>query len=559
MTHLRLPLLVLLAALAAPTAFAQGGRVEIGVISSVDSPLPPAGLSVQATVLFLDTRPQSATLNIRVLGQNAFQQFPASDQGNGLWTVDLPFVFPAQGVEVFASFVLDGQTITEPLENPQGNPFRVPALIAAITSDVSLPARGYRMVTVPVVLGADSGAPESLGSDSPIDVIGGTFGASGAPDLWRAFRWNAESETYRDAVRDPAAVRIRPGRGFWLITNRGGTFKVEKGISAGVSFDGDTPRAAPVIVPLQSGWNQIGNPYLFPINWSGVERSGTVEDPVAFERSVYVGGQATLTPWEGYFVYNDGPPTELRFRVRPENGARIDNRPLAERMRARAGSSASVLSLTARSGDLEDAVYLGRGATQADAPVSLRKPPAIEPGFRLSVVAEDQDWMGRFDDDVWTLALEADAAVTIRLDTFGDWPGTVIEDVDRGVALATTGDEVRVPALEGVAVRTLRVRLGGAESGSSLAPSFGTARPNPTVGRVSIPFAVSAAGPVEVDVVDVLGRLVRRVLEDDLEAGSHVAEWDGLDDSGAPTAAGLYLVRLRSDLGTATTRLTRLR
>ncbi|MGB3544558.1 FlgD immunoglobulin-like domain containing protein, partial [Rubrivirga sp.] len=103
-------------------------------------------------------------------------------------------------------------------------------------------------------------------------------------------------------------------------------------------------------------------------------------------------------------------------------------------------------------------------------------------------------------------------------------------------------------------------RLEGEPGGdTAFGPSFGTARPNPSAARVSIPFALAAPGPVEVEVVDVLGRVVRRVLEDDLEAGSHLAEWDGSDESGGAVAAGVYLIRLRSDLGTAVTRVTRLR
>ena len=552
MTRSRLFTVALLALVAAPTALAQGGRVEIGITD------PVAGTNVQATIRFLDTRPQSTTLNIRTVGETAYQSIPAADQGEGLWVVDVPFRLPAQGVEAFASFVLDGQTITEPVESPEANPFRVPAFIAAITSDVSLPARGYRMVTVPVVLGEGSGFPSALGSDDPFVVLGETFGPDGEPERWRALRWNAAEQRYRDAVAERGSVRLRPGRGFWLVTSQGGPFKVVEGISAGVTFDGDTPQAAPVTVRLQSGWNQIGNPYLFPIQWSGVERPATVEDPVAFD-GAYVGGQTTLRPWEGYFVFNDGPAAELRFRVQPGATGRFDGRPLAERMRARAGTGASVLSVTVSDGDLEDAVYLGLDGTRTDAPIDLRKPAAIEDGLRLSVVAGDEDWIGRFGNGVWTLALEAETDVALALEAFGDWPGAVLEDVDRGVALAVTAGRASVPALEGVASRTLRIRLEGATDDPALAPSFGTPRPNPAVGRVALPFALPAAGPVEVVVVDVLGRVVRRVLEGDLGAGSHVAEWDGLDGSGAPAAAGVYLVRLRSDLGTATTRFTRLR
>ncbi|WP_424521858.1 hypothetical protein, partial [Rubrivirga sp.] len=410
-------------------ALAQGGRVEINVTD------PAAGLRVQATIAFLDTRPQSAALFVRPLGDATYQRVEGVDQGGGIWLVDLPFVYPAQGVEGYAQYVLDGQTFTEPVDNPETAPVRVPAFIAAITSDISLPSRLNRMVTIPVVLGELANSPQELGSDNPIDVLGQTFGSSGDPSLWRAFRWNAPEQRYRDAVTDPGSVRIRPGRGFWLVTAQGGTFKVTEGLSAGVAFEDGDPQAVPVVVRLQSGWNQIGNPYLFPIQWSDVERPAGVEDPVAHEpgpdNGRYVGGQSTLRTWEGYFVFNTGPPTDIQFRVRPGGSqARTGDRPIAERIRERAGRDASVLGITARSGDLEDAVYLGRDGVVTDAPIDLRKPAALGRSFRLSVVSDGQDWIGRFQDGVWTLGLEADTDATLDLQAFGDWPGFVVEDVD---------------------------------------------------------------------------------------------------------------------------------
>jgi flagellar hook assembly protein FlgD len=42
------------------------------------------------------------------------------------------------------------------------------------------------------------------------------------------------------------------------------------------------------------------------------------------------------------------------------------------------------------------------------------------------------------------------------------------------------------------------------------------------------------------------GRLVRRLLEADLPAGSHEAVWDGRDAQGAAVASGVYVSRLQA-------------
>ncbi len=70
--------------------------------------------------------------------------------------------------------------------------------------------------------------------------------------------------------------------------------------------------------------------------------------------------------------------------------------------------------------------------------------------------------------------------------------------------------------------------------------------PNPFNPVTWIRFDLSSEATVQVDVLDVRGRLVRRLLNDIRGAGSHRVAWDGRDDAGAPLAAGLYLARLRT-------------
>lgn len=555
----RLLLLGVLLGLALPVR-AQVGRVEIRLNPQV----PVTGLSAEASVRFLDTRPTAASLFIRPVGGASFQELVATEQEEGLWIVEVPFPIPPEGIETYASYVLQGQTFTEPAQAPEASPVRVPAFTAAVTSDLVLPARQYRMVAVPLQLGSLSGVSVTLGSDAPIDVFGDDFGASGDPSLWRLLRWDQAAERYRDAVADAAAapfVRVRPGIGYWLITSAGGSFDVEAGISAGAVFEGDVPVAMPVTVTLRPGWNQIGNPYFFPIRWDDVERSSSVEDPVSFDGR-YNGGQAVLQPWEGYFVFNGGGQSELRFVARPAAGS-VDGRPLAERMRERAGPRAAVLSVTALAGESSDAVYLGLGAANSEAPLDLRKPPAVDDGLRLSAQAHGEEWVGTFRDAdaaQWTLSVTADTDVSLRLDAYGDWPaGLVVEDVDRGERLSVIGGVVRVAAVPGVETRTLRVRLAdGVDSETPRPPTFGVPRPNPSVGEVEVPYEVTLASPVLVEVIDVLGRVIRQLDEGDRAVGTHAVRWDGRDGEGQPAASGVYLLRLRSDAGTSTVRITRL-
>ncbi len=70
--------------------------------------------------------------------------------------------------------------------------------------------------------------------------------------------------------------------------------------------------------------------------------------------------------------------------------------------------------------------------------------------------------------------------------------------------------------------------------------------PNPTrPGRSTrFCFQLPAAGPAQLTIHDLNGRLVRHLVDFDAVAGNHEALWDGLDRTGCPVPAGIYCYRL---------------
>jgi len=85
------------------------------------------------------------------------------------------------------------------------------------------------------------------------------------------------------------------------------------------------------------------------------------------------------------------------------------------------------------------------------------------------------------------------------------------------------------------------------------------AAPNPFGGATAFVFTLAQAARVELDVVDVTGRRVRRVFTSRLEPGEQRLAWDGRDDRGARLPAGVYLGRIRAGNATAVVRLLRMR
>ena len=64
------------------------------------------------------------------------------------------------------------------------------------------------------------------------------------------------------------------------------------------------------------------------------------------------------------------------------------------------------------------------------------------------------------------------------------------------------------------------------------------AMPNPFNPGTVISFELPQAGPVNLSIHDIKGHLVRRLLDERLEAGSREVPWNGRDDQGKNVASG---------------------
>ncbi len=86
---------------------------------------------------------------------------------------------------------------------------------------------------------------------------------------------------------------------------------------------------------------------------------------------------------------------------------------------------------------------------------------------------------------------------------------------------------------------------------SGLDPSF----PNPFNAGTLIPYRLTEAGPVRLDVYNILGQVVRTLVDQVQSAGWHRVHWDARDERGRALAAGVYLGALRYPGGRQTRRL----
>ena len=89
--------------------------------------------------------------------------------------------------------------------------------------------------------------------------------------------------------------------------------------------------------------------------------------------------------------------------------------------------------------------------------------------------------------------------------------------------------------------------LSGAR-GTALPADFalGQNYPNPFNPSTLIPYQLPAAGHVRLEVFNMLGQRLAKLVDGERSAGVHTARWDGTDAAGRAVGAGVYIYRLSS-------------
>lgn len=85
-----------------------------------------------------------------------------------------------------------------------------------------------------------------------------------------------------------------------------------------------------------------------------------------------------------------------------------------------------------------------------------------------------------------------------------------------------------------------QMEVAEATSGISLEQNV----PNPFNPETTVRFTIAEPGPVSLNVYDVSGRLVTRLLDETGSAGEHEVLWDGRNRQGEQVASGVYFCRL---------------
>ncbi len=389
---------------------------------------------------------------------------------------------------------------------------------------------------------------------------------------WRLGRWDPSAMGGAGSYQEyPAVQGFYPGRGYWLIQAD------PVGIDAG-GLSTDTVQ--PLAIPLEPGWNMIACPFLFPVAWADVVRepAGYVEDRLIGRDPGGYEDRTLLEPWQGYWVYNAGPSL-AQLHVPGTPAAKGPLRPAGLVLD---GPHAWSLRIDARRADHQDLDNLaGVSSVARDGldPLDFHEPPSLPGDVGLCFVQTaggktyhlSTDVREPFDQGaVWELVLSGPAgpepvvlsfsgleSVTGGLDVY-------LVDAEREIDLRarptvsialTAAGEHRLTLIVGEPDYVEEIR-------TELPRPFALAQnvPNPFNPVTTIAYMLPEPARVSLDIYDVAGRLIRRLLQGDFQpAGRHQVIWDGKDATGRAAASGVYFYRLEAGRHAATRRMVMLR
>ena len=164
----------------------------------------------------------------------------------------------------------------------------VPAIVRVKSPSlppVTIPEKQYSMLSIPSDLSVKN-------ITSILEPILGSYQKT----KWRLFRWI--NGAYVE-LPDNANFAFDPAKAFWLITATQQVITIDTCVSVVTN--------AEYQMNLDQGWNQVGTPYYFPVDWQDVFQASpnVVQGTVAWEYEQESGWvpASRLEPFKGYFIF----------------------------------------------------------------------------------------------------------------------------------------------------------------------------------------------------------------------------------------------------------------
>ncbi|HEY5823497.1 MAG TPA: T9SS type A sorting domain-containing protein, partial [Cyclobacteriaceae bacterium] len=389
------------------------------------------------------------------------------------------------------------------------------------------------------------------------------FGSLGNYDksVWRIVHYqNGKNADY------PTFTKIDQGLGYWF--NSVNAADIKLGTGTVPPFNQESPFK----MNLSKGWNQIGDPYPFDIDWDDVLAANAGK--TVGKLNVYNPGGGVLTEsnslkvWSGGFVFADNEVTDFVFPVTLKNtagGRKAQTNDIASSVLE---DEEWFIPLTLSQGIVENnAIGVGMhphaltGKDQFDAitvprffnylEMSTQHNEFFAPQFSRDVVPTTDQF-------TWSFTVRSNlntdgASLTWNPETFGNGTAQLIL-YDEAQQLFIDMRKVNNYRFELRTDRKFRVIYSANEKGWNPGITLlGKPFPNPAASVVTIPLVMKENSWVEVDIVDLNGKKIKTLARQEYAMGVHDLTWLCEDESLMRVATGMYLVHMKTGNGSPQT------
>ncbi len=199
---------------------------------------------------------------------------------------------------------------------------------------------------------------------------------------------------------------------------------------------------------------------------------------------------------------------------------------------------------------LKTKIRQGRPNAHLSVAVLQKDGVSVAPGMRVEF---SRSVSGQTTDFAWSGMTDTQGLAEVLISPSGEWRNTsgmyVARLMDPGTG-EQLGTWTSIPVSAGrQTYLTLQI---GQRARAKLAKAAGKAalgqnQPNPFNPATTIRFELAEAVPVQLNIYNALGQLVRTLVDDSRGAGVHLVRWDGRDNRGNQLSSGLYFYRLEAE------------
>jgi len=350
---------------------------------------------------------------------------------------------------------------------------------------------------------------------------------------------------------------IERGKGYWFNSRHQATYNLENAVMPNVRDN------QPAQISLQTGWNQIGNPYPFPINWVAVLAFNNADTKV--EALVGYSGTTKTSPtslgvFESAYVRSSETIT-LDIPFLSSLLARLRGN---KQLRNPISDNEWDLTINLQSGPFRNeigGVGMRENALDEMDPYDLSSPPRWMNS--ADIVFRKNDWspgpkkltrnvVRTTDLYIWEFDIESNVPeepVEMSWDNsyFGDNGYQLIMVDQETQELVNMRDQSRY--VFHATQRSFKLYYGlSSKIGDVLSPeeiTLGRPYPNPSMNKIRIPFTVPENNTnfnIRITIYDLLGSRVAVLTDEDYEQGFYEIEWNGRNQVSDNVAPGIYYV-----------------